>query len=149
MGKTNSTWGNQLIYRQSNQSRIMRNKTKSLKTPSSHPSLLPRLNFTHNFLYLLPTSGAGGRGVGVVVSSSHFVSAAPSSSGGGLLTLSPCSSVGSLPRQTVLHVLLQRESFPQAAVLHELLQRGSPTGSQVLPANLLQRGLLSPWGHRS
>jgi len=30
-----------------------------------------------------------------------------------------------------------------------LLQRGSPTGSQALPANLLQQGLLSPRGHRS
>ncbi|KAK4827365.1 hypothetical protein QYF61_017303 [Mycteria americana] len=32
---------------------------------------------------------------------------------------------------------------------NRLLQRGSPMGSQVLPANLLQRGLLSPWGPRS
>jgi len=32
---------------------------------------------------------------------------------------------------------------------NRLLQRGSPTGSHVLPANLLQRGLLSPQGHRS
>ncbi|KAK4810998.1 hypothetical protein QYF61_014471 [Mycteria americana] len=32
---------------------------------------------------------------------------------------------------------------------NRLLQHGSPTGSQVLPANLLQRGLFSPWGHRS
>ncbi|KAK4827158.1 hypothetical protein QYF61_015112 [Mycteria americana] len=32
---------------------------------------------------------------------------------------------------------------------NRLLQRGSPTGSQVLPANLLQRGILSPWIHRS
>jgi len=32
---------------------------------------------------------------------------------------------------------------------NRLLQRGSPTGSQALPANLLWRGLLSPWVHRS
>ena len=32
---------------------------------------------------------------------------------------------------------------------NRLLQRGSPAGSQVLPANLLQRGLLSPQVHRS
>jgi len=32
---------------------------------------------------------------------------------------------------------------------NRLLQRGSPVGSQVLPANLLQRGLLSPWVRRS
>ena len=103
--------------------------------------------------------------MGVAVSSPHVISAAPSSSGGGLLTLFPCSSVGSLPRETVLHELLQRESLPQATVLHELLQHGSlprvqsfrnrllqhgsPAGSQVLPANLLQRGLLFPWVHRS
>jgi len=60
-----------------------------------------------------------------------------------LLTLFPCSNVGSLPGQTVLHELLQCESFPRAAVLQELVQRGSPVGSQVLPANLLQHGLLS------
>ena len=39
-----------------------------------------------------------------------------------LLTLFPCCSVGSLPRDTVLHELLQCESFPWAAVLHKLLQ---------------------------
>ena len=32
---------------------------------------------------------------------------------------------------------------------NRLLQHGSPTGSQVLPANLLQRGFLSPRGHGS
>jgi len=57
--------------------------------------------------------------MGVAVSSSHLVSAAPSSSGGGLLTLCPCSSVRSLPRETVLHELPQRGSFPRAAVLQE------------------------------
>jgi len=103
--------------------------------------------------------------MGVVVSSSHAGSAVPSSSGGGLLTLCPYSSVRSLSRETVLHKLLQRESFPQAAALHKLPQRGYfprgavlqeqaapawvPTGSQALPANLLQRGLLSPRVRRS
>jgi len=76
--------------------------------------------------------------MGVVVSSSHVVFAAPSTSGGGLLTLFPCSSIGSLSWETVLHELLKCESFQ-----NRLLQRGSPVGSQVLPANLLQRGLLS------
>jgi len=32
---------------------------------------------------------------------------------------------------------------------NRLLQRGSPTGSQVLPTNLLQGKFLSPWVHRS
>jgi len=103
--------------------------------------------------------------MGVMVSSSHVVSAAPSSSGGELLTLCPCSSVRSLPWATVLHKLLQREFFPRAAALHELPQRGSfPQGAvlqeqaapewvahglQALPANLLQHGLLSPQVRRS
>jgi len=60
-----------------------------------------------------------------------------------LLTLLPCSSVVSHPWETVLHELLQRESFPRAVVLHQQLQHGSPAGSQVLPEKLLQRGLLS------
>jgi len=92
------------------------------------------------------------------------VSAPPSSSGGGLLTLCPCSSTRSLSRERVLHQLLQRESFPQAAALHKLpqrgsfpwgaafrnrlLQHGSPTRSQALPANLWC-GLLSPQVCRS
>jgi len=68
--------------------------------------------------------------------------------------------VRSLSQETVLHKLLRHESFPRGAALHELPQRGSfpwgavpqeqaapawiPTGSPALPANLLQRGLLSP-----
>jgi len=98
-----------------------------------------------------------------VVSSSHVVSAAPSSSAGGLLRLFLCSNLRSLSLETVLHKLLQCESFRQAALLHKQPKRGSlpqcavlqeqaapawvPMGSQVLPANLLQRGLLSL--HRS
>jgi len=101
----------------------------------------------------------------VTVSSSHVVSAAPCPSGGGLLTLFLCSSMWSLSQETVLHKLLQHESFPWPAALHELpqlgpfhrvqsfrnrlLQHESPTGSQAPPANLLRRGFLSPWVHRS
>jgi len=86
--------------------------------------------------------------MGVVVSSSHVLSATPSSSGGGLLTLCPCSSVMSLSSQRVLHKLLQRESFPQAAVLHELPQGGSfPWGAvlqeQAAPA-WVPHGVTSP-----
>lgn len=55
----------------------------------------------------------------------------------------PCSSLGSLPQQTVLHEILQSESFSQTAVLHKLIQCGIlparnlfqyrlPTGSQPL-----------------
>jgi len=69
---------------------------------------------------------------------------------GGLLTLCPCSSEGSLPRAAALHKLPQHGSLPRGAVLQE---QAAPvwvhTVSQALPANLLQRGLLSPWVHRS
>ena len=103
--------------------------------------------------------------MGVTVSSSHGVSAASSSSGGGLLLIVTLVQhgvplTGDSPSQ-----VLQRESLPWATVLHELLQcslshgvqtfrskllqHGSPTGSQVLPANLPWRGLLSPRVHRS
>jgi len=100
----------------------------------------------------------------VTVSSSHIVSATPCPSGGGLLTLCPCSNMRSLSWETVLHKLLQCESFPPAAALHELphgpshrvqsfrnrlFQCGSSMGSQALPANLLQHGLLSPQVCRS
>ena len=77
--------------------------------------------------------------MGVTVSSSHVVSAALSSSGGGLLTLCPCSSVRSLSCETVLHKLLQHDSFPRAAALPKLPQHGSfPQGAvlqeQAAPA---------------
>jgi len=65
--------------------------------------------------------------MGAAVSSSHVVSAAPSCSGGGLLTLFPCSSVGSLSWETDVHKILQRESFPRAAALHKLLWCGVPS----------------------
>jgi len=70
--------------------------------------------------------------MGVMVSSSHAVSAAPSSSGGGLLTLCLCCSMGPLPWETVFHELFQRGSFPRAAALHELLRCGSLPWSAVL-----------------
>jgi len=65
-----------------------------------------------------------------MVSSSHLVSAAPSSSGGGLLILFPSSSVRCLSQETVLQELLQSESFPRAAALHKLPQsRSLPQGA--------------------
>ena len=53
---------------------------KNLKISFPHSSLLPRLNVTPNSLPLLPLRGAGARGMGLVVSSSHTIFAAPSSS---------------------------------------------------------------------
>jgi len=100
-----------------------------------------------------------------VVSSSQVVSAASSSSRGGFLLLFPCSSVGCIPLETVLHELLQHESshglqlFTNYSIIglfqgvqsfrNRVFQHGSPTGSQVLPGNLLQCGLLCRWVHRS
>ena len=102
--------------------------------------------------------------MGVTVSSSQVVSAAPSSSADGLLALF-CSSVGSLPwrqssrncsNMSPSHGLQLFMNCPSVGPSHglqsfrnRLLQRGSPMGSQALPANLLQRGLLSPWVRRS
>ena len=82
--------------------------------------------------------------MGVAVSSSHVSSAAPSSSGEGLLTLFPCSSVGSLPRGSALHELLQRESFARAAVLHKVLQPGlsHEVTAAFGPSHLLRCGVL-------
>ena len=40
-------------------------------------------------------------------------------------------------------------SHRMQSLRNRLFQRGSPTGSQALPANLLRRGLLSPWVCRS
>jgi len=77
-------------------------------------------------------SSAGGKEMGVAVSSSHVVCAAPSSSGGGLLTRFPCPNVGSLAQGTVLHAPLQCESFPWAAILHKLLQHESLPQGAVL-----------------
>lgn len=57
-----------------------------------------------------------------------------------LLTLLPCSSVGSLPRETVLHQLLQRGSFPGGAVLQEqaapawVPHRATSPASKAAPA---------------
>jgi len=64
--------------------------------------------------------------MGVIVSSSHIVSAASSSS-----VSSPDPSC-SPSHGRVLHELLQRESLPRAAVLHKLLQCESLPGGAVL-----------------
>lgn len=74
-----------------------------------------------------------------------IVSTVPTSSGDRLLSLQPCSSVTSLPQGTVLHELLQCESFPQAAALCALFQHGPPMGSQVLSADWIQCRLFSTW----
>lgn len=81
-------WKSVLIYYRSHRSRILRKKNFNLKTPSPHPSLLPGLNFTPNFLYLLPHDQHRGTGNGDCGRLHHVFSAAPSS-GEGVLTLFP------------------------------------------------------------
>jgi len=84
--------------------------------------------------------------MGTAGSSSHVVSAAPSSSGRGLLTLCPCSSVRSLSRETVLHKLLQCESFLKAAALHKLPQWVLPAGCSSSGTGCSSVG--PPQGHK-
>jgi len=84
--------------------------------------------------------------MGVAGSSAHVVSATASSSGGGLLTFCPCSSVRSLPQETVLHKLLQCESFLKAAALHELPQWVPSTGCS--PSGTGCSSVGPPQGHK-
>jgi len=79
--------------------------------------------------------------MGVTVSSPH-VSAVPSSSGGRLLTLFPGSSVRSLSRETVLHKLLQHESFPQTASAWVPFTGCSPSGTGC--SSMGPHGVTSP-----
>ena len=92
----------------------MRNKTTSWNT---FPLPLPFSQSQLHCQFSLPPpcpspSSAEGWGMGVVVSPSHVVSAAPSSSP----SLCPCSSMRSLPRDTVLHELLRRGVLPRLQV---------------------------------
>ena len=139
-GKTDSTRAKDRNLLPSTSEEGNEKENLTLQTPSPEPALLPGLNFTPDFPLPPPPERRRGTGNGACA---HFIT--PCLCRSSLLTLFPCSSGGSLPRETVLHELLQREAFPRAAVLHKLLQRG---GSQLLPANLLHRGLLSPRGHR-
>lgn len=107
--------------------------------------------------------------MGAAVSSSQIVSASPSYSGGGFLTILPCSLHGDpsmdFSNMSPAHGLqffsdlsslvpfLAPQSFRnrQGAVLQEqnVLQDIFSAGLQVLPGDLLQHWLLSPWSHRS
>ena len=101
MGKTDSTWGKLFIYYYKQQDNETENKITSL-----HPSLFPGLT-----LSLLPSPperhGGGGREWGSRSVHHALFYAAVSSSGEELLAFLLCSSVGSLPRATVL-----RETAP-------------------------------------
>jgi len=122
----------------------MRNKTKSYKHLPPHPSLIPRLSF--NPISLPPSPerrrGTGNWGCG------QFTTCCLCRSfllRGGLLTLCPCSSLGSLTRGAVLQQQAAPAWVPHRATgpARSLLQCGLPTGSQTpLGIHLLRRGVL-------
>jgi len=110
------------------------------------------------FPYLLPYNGTGRQGKGIAVSSSHIVSAAPSSSNSSQAPAwSPSHGKDSSMNYTNMgpsHGLQFFMSCFRVGPFHRvqsfrnrLLQRGSPMGSQALSGNLLQHGLLSIRSH--
>lgn len=109
------------------QNKLIRKQNLNLKTPSTYSSFLAGLNFTPNFLYLLPLSGTKIRewGLQSVHRTSWLLLLPPQV---GLLTAF-CSSVRFLPWETILHELLPYEFFPQPAGLHSLLQWETPQGN--------------------
>jgi len=87
--------------------------------------------------------------MGAVVSSSPVVSGSPSSSGEDSSHSAPALAGGPTHgRQLSMKFASMSPSHGVLSFRNRLLQRGSPTESQALPANLLRRGFLSPWGHR-
>jgi len=100
------------------------------------PSLLPRLNFTPDSLPPPPEQRRDW-GMGVAGRLSHAACATPSSSGGRILTLFPCSNVGPS------HGTRFSKSCSSISPSHgmqffrdRMLQCESLMGSHVLPANL-------------
>lgn len=103
--------------------------------------------------------------MGPAISSSPTISAAPSSSGGRThhaptggpqLGHGKRESSMSLSDTSPSHELQLFTNCSSTGPFHRVqsfrkrqLQCGHPTGSQVLPTNPLQHGLLPPWGHRS
>jgi len=151
------------IHHQSNQSRIVRNKSRSSNTfPLPLPSCWAQL---HSCSSPFSPRVAQGDGDWTLRSAQHTLSLLLLVPQGTTPRTLPLLQPEVLSQETVLHKLLQCESFPRAAALLELPQRGSlprgavlqgqaapawvPTGSPALPATLLWRGLLSPWVHRS
>lgn len=92
----------------------MRSQTNLIVT--FPPALHPSRSLPH------PPKWHRGTGIWFLVSSSHIFAAAAQ---GEELESLPCSSMGSLPRETVLQELLQLESIPQGTALHRLLPHGS------------------------
>lgn len=118
----------EVICYQSNQRKVMRNKTCIFHPYSSLLGLISLL-----YSLPLPPQWQRRRGMEVVVHSSHVVSAAPSSSGRGLLA--PFSFFSS-----VLSSVLASTGLPKS-----LLQSGLPTASLHLMGIPLLWAEVSPW----
>ncbi|KAM9245419.1 LOW QUALITY PROTEIN: relaxin receptor 2 [Leptosomus discolor] len=78
--------------------------------------------------------GTGGQGMGVTVCSSHIVSAASSSSGDGLLTLSPCSDVTLLVSIIIVFsqvsmFVVQKTAF-QTSEIRSHIRKGAAVANQ-------------------
>lgn len=110
-----------LIYCQSNLSRVMRHNHP--RTTSPYSSFLPGLNFTPELSTFSPPAAQGEEEWEWEFTTLSSLTLLPSQ-GGDSSHSSPYSTVGSLPRATVLYEL-QHASFPRAAVLHDLLSCGS------------------------
>jgi len=149
------------MYYQSNQSKRMRNKYKS----SSHPSLLPGLNFIPEFSTSSPQAEQGD-GEWELWSVHHTLSLPllpPQGEDSSHSAPAPawCPSrrrqfSTKFSNMSPSHSLQLFTNCPSMCPSHvvqsfrnRLLQRGSPMGSKALPANLLQHGLLSVWVCRS
>jgi len=135
-----------LIYCQSKQSKVIRNKSYILKhlppaLLSSQAQLCSRFFSTCSPRVAQGSVELGEGGVGwlvgwFAVSSSHVVSATPSP-----LHSAPAPPWGpSHRRQSSSNC----SNVSPSHRLHSLLQHGLTTGSQAPPANLLQPALLSP-----
>jgi len=152
-----------LIYCQSNQSRIMRNKNKSKKhlppTPPFFPGSTSLWIFSTSTPELCRGTGSGGHGQFTHCLCRSFLLRGRTPHTPTLLQQGVPPTGNSPPQTPPMWVLSTGCSPPRTApewvpcgvqlFRNRLLQSGCPTGSQALSANLLRCGLLSPWGHRS
>jgi len=153
-----------LIYHQSNQSIIMRKKTKSYNTfPPPFPSSRAQLHCRFSPSSPRAVQGDGEWGLWSVHHTLSLPLLPPQGEDSSHSALAPAwGSIHGTQFSTNFSNMspsLGRQSFtncPSMGPFHRvqsfrnrLLQRESPTESPALPANLLQRGVLSPWLHRS
>jgi len=128
----------------------MRNKTKSLKKNLPHPSLLSGLIFTTEFSTFSPQMmwGDWERGLWSIHQTLSLLLLPPHGEDSSHSSTAPACGPSHEKRSST-NCPSVGPSHKVQSFRNRLLHRGSPTGSQALPANLLQCGLLSLWVHRS